>query len=61
MPLQFIGAISNDGLQRYQGWRWGDHGKIYLFPKGNERLSEVARKKAIRQARAIFWSGYKEH
>lgn len=35
---------------------WGEHGKRYYYKSGNVRSRELARSKAMRQARAIEWS-----
>lgn len=39
---------------------WGEHGKKYYYISGNARSREIARKKAMRQARAIEWSKHRK-
>ena len=35
------------------GFKWGDEGKCYTYMPGNEEAKERAKKKALRQGRAI--------
>lgn len=40
-------------------YQWGKHGKKYYYKKGYTKSRLAARKKAERQAKAIFASGYR--
>jgi hypothetical protein len=46
----------SDGKSYYQ---WGDSGAKYYYTTGDESSREKAKKKAEKQAKAIYSSGYK--
>ncbi len=35
------------------GWKWGDRGKCYTYPKGDRAAGATAKLKALRQAAAM--------
>jgi hypothetical protein len=49
MPLQ----NGRDAKGPY--YRWGNHGKKYYYIAGNAKSRQIAKTKAMRQARAIEW------
>lgn len=41
-------------------YRWGDSGKKYYYKSGDVKSREKARGKAVKQAQAIYASGYRK-
>ncbi len=41
-------------------FQWGNHGKKYYYNPYNQKSRAIAYNKSLRQARAIYSSGYKE-
>lgn len=41
-------------------YQWGNHGKKYYYVSGNERSRKIAYSKAVKQARAIYSTGWRE-
>jgi len=35
------------------GWKWGDNGKCYTYNEGDARSEKNAKRRAIRQGKAI--------
>ncbi len=58
MPLRY-GTVKASGGKRLRYVQWGKRGKKYTF--GSPRKKIAARNKAVRQARAVFASGWKPH
>ena len=42
------------------GYKWGKNGKCYTYIPNNKKSKKSARKKAARQAAAIYSTGYKK-
>jgi hypothetical protein len=56
MPVE-RGYTTRDG-ERVGYYRWGESGKMYTYEPGDEEEREEARRKAERQMRAAYASGY---
>lgn len=41
-------------------YQWGNHGKKYYYTANNPRSRDMAKSKAVKQAQAVYSSGYKE-
>ena len=51
MPIQH-GYTTRDG-ERRGFYRWGESGKMYTYPPGNESARKKAKEKARKQGQAI--------
>jgi len=51
MPLS-QGYTTRDG-ERKGYYRWGEHGKMYVYTPGDEEERKRAKQRALRQGRAI--------
>jgi len=56
MPIK-QGYTTRNGERRGY-YQWGDSGKKYLYTPGNERSRKRAKRKARKQQKAAYASGY---
>jgi len=42
-------------------FQWGEHGKKYYFDPNDQKSKQDAKQKAVKQAIAIYASGWREH
>lgn len=56
MPIYFVNV---DNLTA--GYKWGNHGHLYTFPRGDAVKEQEAHAAATRQAQAAYAHGYRGH
>lgn len=42
-------------------YQWGNHGKKYYYISGNVRSRTIAYNKSLKQAQAVYASGYRRY